>query len=349
MRDVRAWCVALSGALLLSVGVSAPAVAASFVSLVDITDGVGTVTASLDGGEARQWVTRDGGRTFTRLRVGRELDVYGTVLGNGLGYARVGSSERLWRTTNSGRTWTRTGVRDVFQVTATSTSAWALRSNGRREWLSRSDDGGRTWTTRELRVGNPEWPAVGVDFADAADGVLSGLRPSGKPFVRVTQDGGRTWTGRRSPCLFSDYKSGPDARWLASGTLWLLCTGPGGTGTEALEVHTSTDAGRTFTLRSRAPLPGGGGEAVGGLFGVGHIHGFDPVSDRQAFMSFGYGYTVTTDGGVRWRPLRHLPGQLDGGGSELKVDGKVRYLALGVQGLWRSPDAGATWRRVKLR
>jgi photosystem II stability/assembly factor-like uncharacterized protein len=66
-------------------------------------------------------------------------------------------------------------------------------------------------------------------------------------------------------------------------------------------------------------------------------------------MSFGYGFSVTRDGGRRWRELRNLPVRLDGGGSVLHVDGKVRYLALGAQGLWRSPDAGAHWHRVELR
>ena len=38
-------------------------------------------------------------------------------------------------------------------------------------------------------------------------------------------------------------------------------------------------------------------------------------------MSFGYGFSVTRDGGRRWRELRDLPVQLDGGGSILHVDG----------------------------
>ena len=76
---------------------------------------------------------------------------------------------------------------------------------------------------------------------------------------------------------------------------------------------------------------------VGPLAGGGHYKGFSPVSDRRAFMSFGYGFSVTRDGGRRWRELRDLPVQLDGGGSILHVDGKVRYLALGAQGLWVYP------------
>ncbi|MDA0179955.1 glycoside hydrolase [Solirubrobacter phytolaccae] len=320
--------------------------AAPFVSDVHVVDGFGTVTASTGRSELRQWITRDGGRTFERLRVRGELDVYGTVLANGLGYARVGSG-RLWRTVDGGRTWRRTGVRGVFKVAATSTSAWALRSKGRRVWLTRSDDGGRSWTTRSLRVGGFESPAVDIDFADAADGVISGLRPKDKPFLLVTHNGGRTWTERRSPCGTFNSKAAPDVRWLVSGTLWLVCTGPGGAGAEAVEVHTSIDAGRSFALRSSAPLPGTG-RSVGQLAVRGHYKGFSPVSDRRAFMSSGYGFSVTRDGGRRWRGLRSLPVQLDGGGSVLQVDGKVRYLALGVQGLWRSPDAGARWHRVKL-
>ena len=249
--------------------------AVPFVSDVDVIDGFGTVTADTGRSELRQWITRDGGRTFERLRIGGRLNVYGTVLGNGLGYARVGSG-RLLAHDGRGRTWRRTGVRNVFKVTATSTSAWALRSKGRRVWLTRSDDGGRSWRSRSLRIGGFERPAVDVDFADAADGVISGLRPEGEPFLLITHNGGRTWTERRSPCSVVNSKAAPDVRWLTSGTLWLVCTGSGGAGTEAIEVHTSTDSARTFVLRSRAPLPGTGAP-VGPLAGGGHYKGFSPV------------------------------------------------------------------------
>ena len=327
--------------------VPSPARAVPFVSDVDVIEGFGTVSAFAARSERRQWITRDGGRTFERVRIGGRLNVYGTVLANGLGYARVGSG-RLWRTVDGGRTWRRTGVRGVFKVTATSTSAWALRSKGGRVWLTRSDDGGRSWTTRSLRVGGFESPAVDVHFADAADGVISGLRPEGEPFLLVTHNGGRTWTKRRSPCSVYSSKAAPDVSWLESGTLWIVCAGSGGAGAESIEVHTSTDAARTFALRSSAPLPGTG-TPVGQLAGGGHYKGFSPVSDRRAFMSFGYGFSVTRDGGRRWTELRDLPVQLDGGGSILHVDGKFRYLALGAQGLWRSPDAGAHWHRINLR
>ena len=118
-------------------------------------------------------------------------------------------------------------------------------------------------------------------------------------------------------------------------------------GAEALEVHTSVDAGRTFTLRSRAPLPGVGAPAVGRLVAPGHYQGFSAITNRRAFMSFGYGLTVTHDAGRHWRTLRHLPRPLDGGFSALSIDGKTRYLALGGNGLWKSPDAGAHWQRLK--
>lgn len=48
---------------------------------------------------------------------------------------------------------------------------------------------------------------------------------------------------------------------------------------------------------------------MGRLAGGGHYKGFSPVSDRRAFMSFGYGFSVTRDRGRRWRELRDLPVQ----------------------------------------
>ncbi len=328
--------------------------AASFVSDVSLVDGLGTVT--VDAGPRRvphQWITRDGGRSFHRLEVGGRLDATATVLSNGLGYAKTRDG-RLWRTVDGGRRWQATAVRNVFQITATSTSAWALRERGRRVWLVRSEDGGRTWHTRRLRVGGAEGPAVRVAFADAADGVMTGLRPNrsgvdGEPFLRITRDGGRTWAERRNPCSPDavGFKASADVQWLASGMLWLVCVGAGGVGAETLEVHTSVDAGRTFTLRSRAPLPGVGAPAVGRLGGAGHYHGFSAVTGRRAFMRFGYGLTVTSDAGRNWRSLRHLPRRLTGGAG-LSVDGRTRYLALGSDGLWRSPDAGAHWQRLHL-
>jgi photosystem II stability/assembly factor-like uncharacterized protein len=181
---------------------------------------------------------------FSSRKVGGRSDATATVLSNGLGYAKARDG-RLWRTVDGGRTWRPTAVRDVFQITATSTSAWALRERGGRVWLVRSEDGGRTWHTRRLRVGGYEGPAVGIAFADAADGVMSGLRPrrsgaDGKPFLLVTRNGRRTWTERRDPCSPDavGFKGSADVRWLASGTLWLVCIGAGGAGAEVIEVHT---------------------------------------------------------------------------------------------------------------
>lgn len=354
-RDPRP---ALAIVLLLAVvaavgGRSSQAHAASFFSDVSVVDGLGAV--NVDPGERRasqQWITRDGGRSFHRLKVGGRPDATATVLSNGLGYAEA-SDGRLWRTVDGGRKWRPTAVRGVFQLTATSTSAWALRKRGRRVSLSRSEDGGRSWHTRRLRVGGYEGPAVRVAFADAADGVMSGLRPSrsgldGKPFLLITRDGGRTWTERRDPCSPGavGFKTSADVQWLASGTLWLVCIGGGA---KVLEVHTSVDAGRSFALRSRTSLPGIGVPTVGRLAGPGHLQGFTAVTDRRAFMSFGYGMTVTSDGGRNWRALRHLPRPLYGDVSALSVDGKARYLALGSDGLWKSPDAGAHWQRLTPR
>ncbi len=299
-----------------------------------------------------QRITRDGGRSFRRLKVGGRPAVTATMLSNGLGYATTRAG-RLWRTANGGRSWSATALKNVFQVTATSTSAWALRHRGKRVWLVRSEDGGRTWHTRRLHVGGFEGPAVHIAFADAADGVITGLRPSasgndGKPFLLITRDGGRRWTERRHPCSRDavGFKGPSDAQWLASGTLWLVCIGAGGVGAEALEVHTSVDAGRTFVMQSRAPLPGVGAPAVGRLVAPGHIKGFSAVTNRRAFMSFGYGLTVTHDAGRHWRVLRHLPSHFDGS-AVLSINGKARYLALGGYGLWKSPDAGAHWQRLK--
>ena len=134
-------------------------------------------------------------------------------------------------------------------------------------------------------------------------------------------------------------------QWLASGTLWLICVSAGGAGAEAIEVLTSTDAGRTFTLRSSAPLQGEV-PTVGHTGGPGHYQGFTALTGRRAFMDFGYGVTTTADGGRNWRLLRHLPRQPDGGAAIISVDGRTRYLALGGFGLWRSPDAGAHWKKL---
>ena len=334
-------------------GLTAEARAVTAVGDVSVVDQTGTVTVTSDRrGAPAHWITRDGGRTFRRLKVRGQSFTTATVLANGLGYAYTRHG-RLWRTTNGGRTWRRTPVRDVIRLTATSTSVWTVRARGRRVRLTRSEDGGRRWHTRSLRVGGSEGPAVHVSFADAADGVITGLRPgrSGKPFMLVTRNGGHSWTERRAPCSADavNVKGPPPAQWLASGTLWLVCVGPGGAGAEALAVHTSTDAGRTFALQSRAPLPGTGGPAVGRLAGAGHFNAFSAVTNDRAFMSFGHAFTATRDGGRHWRVLRHLPRRLDGGISALSVDGRARYLALGTDGLWKSPDAGAHWQRLRLR
>src|SRR4051794_9032685 len=329
------------GAVVTLLLVAAAPARGEFVGDVSITGGLGTVRI-----DDTLWLTRDGGQSFRRVVVDGHSAVAATVLLNGLGDAWA-HDDRLWPSTDGGRKWKRTTVTDVFEITATSTSAWALRTRRKRTWIVRSEDGGRTWHSRRLRVGGFEGPAVRVAFADAADGVISGLRPTrdgtgGKPFLLVTQNGGRTWAERDQPCRVWAFKYPSDVQWLASGTLWLICVGAGGAGAEAIEVRTSTDAGRTFTLRSSAPLQGEV-PTVGHTGGPGHYQGFTALTGPRAVMDFGYGVPTTADSGRNWRVLRHLPSSLDGT-AIVSVDGKSRYLALGGFGLWRSPDAGAHWR-----
>jgi photosystem II stability/assembly factor-like uncharacterized protein len=196
MTGLRLTAILSLAAVVLVGGRCSWARAASFVSDVSVGNGLGTVTVDAGlRGVLHQRITRDGGRTFHPLRLGGRSAGTATVLSNGLGYATA-QDGRLWRTVDGGRTWRPTAVRNVFQITATSTSAWALRARGRRVWLVRSEDGGRTWHTRPLRVGGFEGPAVGIDFADAADGVMTGLRPSpsgvdGKRHERHSQGSAR--------------------------------------------------------------------------------------------------------------------------------------------------------------
>lgn len=355
----------LVSALALSIALPAGAAAAPSVESVHFTDGFGVVRVAAGRHRTHDLVSRDGGRTFRRLpEPGGDTNAL-VLLPSGLGY-RTDRRGRLWRTTDGGHRWQGTPLpRGITDIEAADTGVWALRARDDVDGpvrLFRSADGGKTWTSQPTPIGNgPDGPDGHLAFADAADGVLTGLTAHFHLVLRVTRDGGRTWTRRRAPCSpgWTPEKGAPIVRWLPSGAMWVLCFGDPMASTRPLELHQSFDGGRTFTLRSRTaestlltstPRPEIG-SGLGGRGGA--VVRFEPRDGVSALLATARSVTRTTDGGRTWTTQRPLPVRFEQL-FDVSTDGPTLWLARGFgdrrhhAGLLRSDDEGAHWQRIAL-
>ncbi len=108
--------------------------------------------------------------------------------------------------------------------------------------LQQTEDGGKTWTRRELtRYGRYVWSA---DFVDAERGwLLAQDDKVGEQLLR-TDDGGQTWTGLGSPVTSTDWAYRVAFANRTIGWLYSRSAGP--------YAYKSVDAGTTWR---RVPLP----------------------------------------------------------------------------------------------
>ena len=229
----------------------------------------------------------------------------------------------------------------------------------------KTDDAGRTWTSLFDKGGSSAIGAIAVAPSNPDVIYIGGGQPeprydvqSGRGVYKST-DGGRTWTDLGLA----------DTKYI--GRIWVSPTNPntvvvGAVGhffgpSDARGIFRSTDGGRTWTH----PL------APGGFTGVNDVVS-DPKNPRTLFASTwearqypwqsyftkiagpGSGIWRSDDEGAHWH-------RLTGGGwptgplgrislAAARKAGKLRVYASvdadNVQGLWRSDDGGAHWKRV---
>ena len=199
----------------------------------------------------------------------------------------------------------------------------------------------------------PYGSGAGLETAtfDPADPLVA--YAAGAVFACRSDDGGHTWTELLSrPAGDGEY--GP--AWVGTGFNGLVATNiafdpatPGKWMVQAMDagrVWLTADGGATWTYHARDPEPWGGGRA--GAFAA---------DGRHAYAALGQGtfngLARTTDGGRTW-DVRHGPDhglpdrgtRGEPGGLAVDPRDPARAFAELNDELWRTDDAGDTWRPV---
>lgn len=138
--------------------------------------------------------TTDGGVTWTNITVQTGIYYYACLefFDANIGFlTAVTNAGQLiaYKTTDSGDTWLPTTNTTNLQTQAlTYATATTLFSTGANQKISKSTDGGNTWTV--VKTGIPTYYYFNISFKDANNGIVSG--EDGE--VLKTTDGGTTWT-----------------------------------------------------------------------------------------------------------------------------------------------------------
>jgi photosystem II stability/assembly factor-like uncharacterized protein len=189
---------------------------------------------------------------------------------------------------------------------------------GERGFALLSDDGGKTWRSRETPVTRT---LTGVAFRDAKVGIAVG---HGGSFIR-TEDGGDTWTQVAVPEAEPESMLGVVAlggdRFAAYGAFGLY--------------FDTTDAGRTWTRRT----------VLDEEFQW-HISQVVPVGSALLMVAESGTLARSDDGGATWTAMTS-PYVGSYFGALATPDGVI--IAYGMRGnIWRSADFGATWQKIDL-
>lgn len=161
--------------------------------------------------------------------------------------------------------------------------------------------------------------------------------------VLRTTDGGATWEARRVTGADSTLQF-RDIHALSADVAWVMSAGPG----EQSRIYHTRDGGATWALQFT--------NADSAAF-YDCLTFFD-ARTGVAFSDASHGRTNvlrTTDGGAHWAllPAEAVPAPLEGegafaasGGCVTSIDARHGWIVLGAPGarVWRTDDAGATWR-----
>jgi photosystem II stability/assembly factor-like uncharacterized protein len=179
--------------------------------------------------------------------------------------------------------------------------------------LSRTRDGGRTWTHRDC-----DPPLRQLQFVD----LRQGYAVSGSSF-RTTTDGGETWTKADLPfetteiLSFHDRNRGVIVGWSPPGPLRVIVTRDGGK--HWMDAH----------------LPAGIG---------GNAQAFAWLDAERALLAVESHLLETRDGGATW----HLHKTFKGAISAIAVSSEKRGAVFSDDSIASTSDGGATWQTAPL-
>jgi photosystem II stability/assembly factor-like uncharacterized protein len=164
---------------------------------------------------------------------------------------------------------------------------WELVSGGPGSSLWRSTDGGESW--KKLTEGLPEgmWGKVGVAASAATPGLVYALVEAKKGGLFVSSDYGEKWTH------VNDEHKIRERSWYYTG-VYPHPKNAEGVWIPNVELHESTDGGRTFTS---VPVP----------HGDCHDLWIDPDDPNRIIMGDDGGATITFNGGQTWSTQYNQP------------------------------------------
>ncbi len=222
--------------------------------------------------------------------------------------AGSGAASRIYRTTNGGASWTlqfsNPDTAAFYDCLSFGTSltglAYSDASNGRTNLL-RTVNGGVSWSLLPDTAVPAPLPGEGAFAASGLCVVHASAQTvfvaTGAPGARLfkSRDAGATWTVENTP-LVRGTSAGLTGLAFRDGTIGLAVAADINrlrTDTSRAAVGFTEDAGRTWVVRPRPPLPGA-------LAGVAWVPG--AASGTAVVVGFG-GAFITGDNGQRWRTV----------------------------------------------
>jgi photosystem II stability/assembly factor-like uncharacterized protein len=215
--------------------------------------------------------------------------------------------------------------------------------------IYRTSDGGTNWTL----VKTPAFFLSSFVPVDAAHGWLLGLSDSGPPAQEVpklfvTSDGGDTWTALPGALTWANDGS----LLLRNANFSFRSAREGWLGANAAEpiVYSSVDGGASWQPHAlpnvvasdlcTAGPPGKQGQLS---TSVSLLPGHGVVTISSDFCGHDQAY-MSLDGGVAWRPLATPPGTTSRW--TYAYQDSSHWWAMGGGDLWKSSDAGSSWKLV---
>lgn len=237
------------------------------------------------------------------------------------------------------------GISEIHIVDAN--TVWAKAYDGidpdnEIEEFTRTTDGGNTWTSGVIDLGDPELRVNNLVALSGTNAWVSALIPAfGRGGVYNTLDGGLTWTNKNATA-YTDGDSFLNVVHFFNATTGFSQGDPIGTGqNRKFEIYRTTDGGTTWTAITNTPNPlsdeyglNGGNVAAGNSFWF--------VTDKGKLYR-------TTDTGLTWTKL-NTP--ITNFGSEA-ASGRLYFandnvgIIIGTVGttntLYKTTDGGNTW------
>ncbi len=339
------------------------------LSFIDKERGFGLYQSQTSSAPPTLVHTKDGGSTWQVIsQVPPALTGYyrPTLLFNNALNGFVFDASGFFTTHDAGLAWSQVMLPGRMEnLAASSGTLWAVLSSCPvggstsarcRLAIETSSDSGRSWQ-RLARLPTDPFEQAQLVLVSPHTVFLLGLDNHISPDLPgelfTTTDAGSTWTTRTLPCPSHYRLSGALEKAASSNTLWLMCNGQGSAGHLGIIIYRSTDDGLTWLGESSCEV--GAPTGVRPEAPCGNQEDFVAMSSTEAFdLSLNGGLMLTTDGGVKWGPVRsastqHITagflGSLDFANPE--VGWAAFWVTVGNHtGLWHTTDGGAMWSPV---